>query len=165
MSRKHANRGKSERKNRSNSSRGNRGKGHGSPQEKRSKNASFSRGNGQSGMKESQNMENSSDLHVQSDKGALIAKSTKDYGVYQPNAKKNFTVLFFDTFREAEADLEVIKEKCLKYDQVNVVVRAEGDMNNPKILAVDSKVKLYAGEAWALIHDRRVEENWYDTPH
>jgi hypothetical protein len=50
-------------------------------------------------------------------------------------------------------------------DQLNVVIRAEGDMSDPELTGLSPKVKVFAGAAWALIHERRLEERWYESLH
>ena len=43
------------------------------------------------------------------------------------------------------------------------MIRAEGNMEDPELLAIGN-VKVFAGTAWALIHDRRVADGWYNEP-
>ena len=54
-----------------------------------------------------------------------------------------------------------IEENAKSVDQLNIVIRQEADMNIPDLL---KHGKVFAGEAWALIHDRRVEDGWYEEP-
>ncbi|SMF40708.1 hypothetical protein [Pseudobacteriovorax antillogorgiicola] len=75
---------------------------------------------------------------------------------------KRYGVVFYDSFNAAKEDRENLLEKAREVDQLNIVVRAEGPMDDPELLQYG---KLYAGAAWALIHDRRVEEGWYNEPH
>lgn len=77
---------------------------------------------------------------------------------------KKYSVLFFDTFIAARSDSEAIKEQCQSCDQLNVVIKAEGNMDDVELLSIDQKVKVYAGAAWTTIHERRKEEGWYDSP-
>ena len=70
--------------------------------------------------------------------------------------------MFFDTLDKAKTDLEKIKAKLTEYDQLNVIVRHEANMDDPEF-ALDG-IKLFAGTAWALIHERRVEDGWYKIP-
>ncbi len=72
-----------------------------------------------------------------------------------------YAVLLFDTFPQALAQRDKILAKCADCDQLNVVIQAEGNMDDPALLGIHAKVKVYAGKAWALIHKRRIEENWY----
>lgn len=74
-----------------------------------------------------------------------------------------YKVMFFDSFISAYDGASDIKAACSGCDQVNVVVKAEGNMADEKILGIDPKVKLFAGEAWHLIHTRRSEEGWYEA--
>ena len=70
-------------------------------------------------------------------------------------------VLFFDTFPQALAQQDKILEKCTTCDELHVVIQAEGNMDDPALLGIHPKVKVFAGKAWTLIHRRRIEENWY----
>lgn len=81
---------------------------------------------------------------------------------YQPQPTKRFEVIFFDTFMEAKTSLDQIREKRRNCDQLNIVIRADGDMDDP-ILSEFGKV--FAGEAWTLIHKRRSDEGWYKEAH
>lgn len=75
---------------------------------------------------------------------------------------KRYGVIFYDTLNGAKEDGPTLLEKAKEVDQLNIVVRAEAKMDDPDLLQYG---KLYAGEAWALIHDRRVEDGWYNEPH
>lgn len=86
-----------------------------------------------------------------------------DYSRYKPMPPKTYQVVFYPTFVAAIKDADAIRAMCTKSDFVNVVVKAEGDMTNPEILGIDPKVRLFAGEAWDLIHHRRIEEKWYES--
>ena len=72
-----------------------------------------------------------------------------------------YQALFFDTFQQAYDQQQKIVEACNHCDQLNVVIQAEGNMDDPKLLSLHPHIKVYAGKAWALIHRRRQEENWY----
>ena len=74
-----------------------------------------------------------------------------------------YKVLFFDTFKSAKQAFEEIKTRCSGCDQLNIVIKAEGNMEDPELLSIDGKVKVFAGEAWSLIHKRREEEGWYEA--
>ncbi len=75
---------------------------------------------------------------------------------------KRFGVVFYDTFNQAKEDGPQLLEKAKEVDQLNIVIKAEGSMDDPELLQYG---KLYAGAAWAIIHQRRVEEGWYNDPH
>ena len=72
-----------------------------------------------------------------------------------------YAVLFFDTFPQAIAQKDKILSACEPCDQLNVVIQAEGNMDDPALLNINPKVKIFAGKAWTLIHRRRVEAGWY----
>jgi hypothetical protein len=55
--------------------------------------------------------------------------------------------------------LTELKQQC---DQLNIVIKAEGSMDDPELLNYG---KIYAGEAWHLIHKRRETDGWYNEPH
>ncbi len=74
---------------------------------------------------------------------------------------KNYGIIFFDTLEEAKKAIEEIKTTADKYDQLNIVIRAESDMYDPELTQYG---KVFAGEAWTLIHERRVEDGWYNEP-
>lgn len=75
---------------------------------------------------------------------------------------KRYGVVFYSTLQAAKDDGPQLLERAKEVDQLNIVIRAEAPMDDPELLQYG---KIYAGEAWALIHDRRVEEGWYETPH
>lgn len=95
-------------------------------------------------------------------------RSPRQKKPYPKQAKKQvskvFKVAFYDTFNAAKAQKEEIQNLCASADQINVVIKAEGNMDDPDLLGIDEKVKIYAGEAWTNIHERRQEEGWYDQP-
>jgi hypothetical protein len=77
------------------------------------------------------------------------------------DAFKKYNLVFFDTFAEARAAKERIRELSLGCDQVNVVIREEGNMEDSDLLSVSKCVKIFAGKAWTSIHERRLTEGWY----
>ncbi len=83
-----------------------------------------------------------------------------------PMAKDNPTlrygVVFYDNHSQAKADFARLEELAQQYDRLNIVIRAEGEMDDPDLTQYG---KVFAGAAWALIHDRRVAEGWYDQLH
>ncbi|MCY4380881.1 MAG: hypothetical protein OXC40_04865 [Proteobacteria bacterium] len=80
---------------------------------------------------------------------------------------KKMKVIFFKTFKEAHQNLSLIADSTSDCDQLNVVIDEEGDMNDQQIKSVGEKVRVFAGEAWSLIHKRREEDGWYENhfPH
>lgn len=69
--------------------------------------------------------------------------------------------LFYSTFAGARAAAQEIELACQGVDQLNVVIDQEGNMQDPELMGIHSKVRVYAGEAWSLIHRRRKKEGWY----
>lgn len=75
---------------------------------------------------------------------------------------KVYKVVFFDTLAQARAELEQLRSLANQCDQLNIIVRAEGSMDDMELNGVG---KLFCGAAWALIHERRKADGWYDTSH
>ncbi len=80
----------------------------------------------------------------------------------QPPKLRNYAVVFYDSHAQAKEDAAELANKKESCDQLNIVIKAEGSMEDPELLKYG---KIYAGEAWTLIHRRRVEEGWYNSPH
>ena len=76
---------------------------------------------------------------------------------------RRYGVAVYDTFAAAKADKDHIAAKAKDFDQFNIVIKAEGNMDDPELLAL-GPVKVFAGAAWSLIHERRIQDGWYDTP-
>ena len=77
--------------------------------------------------------------------------------------KNKYNLIFFETFSEAKTSLEKIASLLQECEQVNVVIREEGNMDDRDILELDPKIRLYAGKAWTTIHERRKEEGFYNS--
>ncbi len=77
------------------------------------------------------------------------------------HVRKRYDVMFFDSLAEAHAAIERLRDKAAETDQLNIIIRAEANMDDP-VLASIPKTKVFAGTAWALIHDRRVADGWYN---
>lgn len=76
---------------------------------------------------------------------------------------RRYAVAIFDTHQAAKADRAALVEQAATVDQLNIVIRAEGPMDDPELTSIGN-VKVFAGTAWALIHDRRVADGWYNEP-
>ena len=74
---------------------------------------------------------------------------------------RRYDVAIYDSFHAARAAKTEIQEKCRNCDQFNLVIKAEGNMDDPELLEIDQKVKVFAGTAWTTIHERRIEDDWY----
>ena len=87
----------------------------------------------------------------------------------KPNQKirydKKYRVVFFTTFKEAKSSKEDFSKLCADCHQLNICIEEEGNMDDEDLLSIDPKIKVFAGEAWTLIHKRRVEDGWYDQLH
>jgi len=79
------------------------------------------------------------------------------------HVEKRYGVVIYDTIQAARADIPTLTEKIKDIDQLNVVIRAEGHMDDPELTTIP-KVKVFAGTAWTLIHERRLQDGWYDSP-
>jgi len=95
----------------------------------------------------------------------LAPKKNDSFAAHQKKGERNYAVVFFENFNDAKKQRESIKVASMKCDQINVVIKAEGDMDDQEILSIDPKVKLFAGAAWTLIHERRFQDGWYLGPH
>ena len=94
---------------------------------------------------------------------AEAKEPARDYSVpTEKHIPKRYGVVFYATLDAAKEDGDTLLDKAKEVDQLNIVIRAEAPMNDPQLLQYG---KLFAGEAWALIHERRVEEGWYNEPH
>jgi hypothetical protein len=77
-------------------------------------------------------------------------------------ATRTYKAVYFDTITQAKSDLSKLKEIASQCDQLNIIVRAEASMDDPDLTSIG---KLFCGAAWALIHDRRTADGWYNEPH
>jgi hypothetical protein len=76
--------------------------------------------------------------------------------------QKRYGVIFYETHSQAKEDSDQLLAKAKEVDQLNIVIKAEGSMDDPELLQYG---KVYAGEAWTTIHKRRFEEGWYNELH
>jgi hypothetical protein len=74
---------------------------------------------------------------------------------------KKYSIVFFDTLMSAKSDLAKLEEMSKNCDQLNVVIRSEANMDDEDL---NKFSKVFAGAAWALIHERRVQDGWYEQP-
>jgi len=85
---------------------------------------------------------------------------------FQPRPQKaggplRYGMVLYETFAQAKSDLAGIRAARAKVDQLNIVIRAEGNMEDPDLTPHG---KVFAGAAWTLIHERRKADGWYDAP-
>ena len=78
-----------------------------------------------------------------------------------PQEVKRLRMLQFESFDLAKKASERIQQVASECDCVNVVIREEGNMDDPELLGLAKQVRVFAGDAWFLIHERRQEEGWY----
>jgi hypothetical protein len=76
---------------------------------------------------------------------------------------RRYGLAVYDSFAQAKSDLPRLRELEQQFDQLNIVIRAEGNMDDPELTGI-GRVKVFAGAAWALIHERRRQDGWYDEP-
>ncbi len=74
--------------------------------------------------------------------------------------KLSLKVIFFDNFPAAKAAKSQLTSLAASCDQLNIVIKAEGPQYDEELSTIG---KLYVGEAWTLIHQRRQEEGWYTS--
>lgn len=79
-----------------------------------------------------------------------------------PPVLKRYGVIFYETHVLAKEDLENLSKLGPQFDQLNIVVKSEGSMDDPDLVLHG---RVYAGEAWHLIHKRRFDDKWYDDLH
>ena len=79
------------------------------------------------------------------------------------HTSQRYGVAIYESFAAAKADKDTIAAKAKDVDQFNLVIRAEGNMDDPDLLAL-GPIKVFAGSAWTLIHERRIQDGWYDSP-
>ncbi len=87
---------------------------------------------------------------------------TTRLGGQRQNVKK-YGLALFDSIPQALAGREGILRLCESNAQVNVVIRAEGIAQEALILAIHSKIRVFCGSAWYLIHERRKADGWYES--
>lgn len=79
---------------------------------------------------------------------------------------RTYKVVFYENVAGAKNDLARLKDLAQSCDQLNIVIRsdanAETTMEDPELVTFG---KVFAGAAWALIHERRVSEGWYERAH
>lgn len=75
---------------------------------------------------------------------------------------RRYGIIFFETLAAAKNDVARLQDVARGYDQLNIVIRSESPMDDVELSSIG---KLFAGAAWALIHDRRVAEGWYNEAH
>lgn len=76
------------------------------------------------------------------------------------SAQKTYGVVFYDTLQAVKADLANLRNIASQFDQLNIVIKAEGPIDDAE---VEKTGKIFAGAAWTLIHERRKIDGWYDT--
>jgi hypothetical protein len=82
----------------------------------------------------------------------------KQNGNAREEAQMTRNVLFFETFVEAEGSLSKIEEASKPGQELSLVVHQEHVMEGTPL---NTYGRLFCGEAWWIIHHRRVEEGWY----
>lgn len=78
---------------------------------------------------------------------------------------KKYSLITFETFASAKLAKEDILKACQDCDQLNLLVKEEGNMDDQDLLQIHPKVKIFAGAAWTIIHERRVVDGWYEAKH
>lgn len=75
---------------------------------------------------------------------------------------KNYGLIFYETLQAARNDVAQLESLSKQYDQLNIVIRAEVTSDTSDLMQFG---KVFTGAAWALIHERRKQDGWYDSPH
>jgi len=77
---------------------------------------------------------------------------------------KSYALEIFNTFDDAKGQLDALGEKAGNIGQLNILIRAEGNMDDIELNGIEN-VKVFAGAAWTIIHERRLEDGWYNEEH
>ncbi len=93
-----------------------------------------------------------------SDRGRSEAEVVKK----GPPVLKKYAVVFYENHAQAREDQQRLAELKQDCDQLNIVIKAEGSMDDPELT---QHGRVYAGDAWSLIHRRRVDDGWYNDKH
>jgi hypothetical protein len=91
-----------------------------------------------------------------------LSRPPKEPAVIARSTDRAYRVAFYDTLAQAKSDIDSLRQIASQCDQLNIVVRAEAPMDDADLTGIG---KLFCGAAWALIHDRRKSDGWYDQPH
>jgi hypothetical protein len=91
-----------------------------------------------------------------------LSRPAGELAVAPQKRDRSYKVVFFDTLAQARSDFENLKQLAQGCDQLNIVVKAEGPMDDAELNSIG---KLFCGAAWALIHERRNADGWYDASH
>ncbi len=75
---------------------------------------------------------------------------------------RNFQVIFYDTLEDAQKDILQLKKISCNKVPVNIVIKSETIKLEPNS-EIEKLGKIYSGSAWALIHERRMKEGWYEN--
>lgn len=147
------------------------GGGDGQPNQNQQQNRGSQQGGGQQNRGQTQGSQNRGPQQQgqkgkQPQKGQQRQKPPQQPNVpdiiYKPGPPKRYGVVFYDSLFAAKADLDTLRKKASDVDQLNIVIRAESDMDDQELTKIG---KVFAGPAWTLVHERRVEEGWYNNPH
>ena len=81
---------------------------------------------------------------------------------FNPNLEKfeakTQKAVFYDTAVHALADLDNLEKISKEVQQLNIIIKAEGERTIPELVKLG---KVFRGEAWTTIHERRVEDQYY----
>ena len=102
--------------------------------------------------------------HFKKSKHKSFSKNHKKNSKVEEEKKGTYHVMFFDSFPAAKSQSDQILSACSQCAQLNVVIKAEGNMDDQELLGISDNIKVFAGAAWTLIHERRQDEGWYDIP-
>jgi hypothetical protein len=91
-----------------------------------------------------------------------LNRPPKEPIVLERGTDRVYKVAFYDTLIQAKNDLDALRQLASECDQLNIVVKAEAPMDDAELSSVG---KLFCGAAWALIHERRKADGWYDQRH
>ncbi len=81
-----------------------------------------------------------------------------------PEKPKKYALAIYDNVTSAKADLNSLQSKMKQCDRLNLVFRTEGEVDKGPFIDLGD-VRIYSGSAWATVHERRVEDGWYEEIH
>ena len=76
----------------------------------------------------------------------VVARTNpQDFSSHQDGPQVIYKVIFFDTFAQTntEQSLGQLKLLLTQCDQLNVVIKAEGNMDDPELLSISAKIKVF----------------------
>jgi hypothetical protein len=84
-----------------------------------------------------------------------------NYQIKSENPKRTTQIKFFQRHSEAVSETKSLIDISKEVDLLYVAIKQENLAAKVIFTDLPKNIKVYFGEAWYLIHKRRVEENYY----